>query len=102
MGLPPNIPTLILMVVMWAVVLWLVRKLGARVAVNPSPRAVRSYRLHVAAAISAMVGVTWFSAWLMTDAGGPHWLHALSAPTALVFIAVGAAIAGYAGWLGGP
>jgi hypothetical protein len=49
-----------------------------------------------------MVGVTWFSAWLMTDAGGPYWLHAFSAPTALVFIAVGAAIAGYAGWLGGP
>jgi hypothetical protein len=33
MGLPPIILTLVLMVVMWAVVPWLVRKLGARVAV---------------------------------------------------------------------
>jgi hypothetical protein len=33
---------------------------------------------------------------------GPQWLHALSAPAALIFIAVGAALAGYASWLGGP
>src|SRR6266851_2570411 len=49
-----------------------------------------------------MVGVTWFSAWLISDATGPHWLHSLSLPATVVFLAAGAILAGYAGWVGGP
>jgi len=59
-------------------------------------------RLHTAASISVAVGVTWFIAWFVSDAIGPQWLHSLSLPTALVFIAAGAVLAGYAGWIGGP
>jgi len=99
---PPIILTLALAIALWTVVLRTVRQRRARVAANPSPRAVRSYRLHTAGLMSATVGVTWFSAWLLTDALGPHWLHTLSLPAALVFIAVGAVASGYAGWVGGP
>jgi len=49
-----------------------------------------------------MVGVTWFSVWLITDPTGPDWLHSLALPAAVLFIAVGAIVAGYAGWVGGP
>src|SRR5216683_8332799 len=101
MKLPAILSNLVLILVMWTAVLWLVRERRKRMAIDPSPRAVRSYRLHVAAMISASVGVTWFSAWLMTD-GGPYWLHTLSAPAALIFIAAGAAVAGYASWRWGP
>ena len=48
-----------------------------------------------------MTGVTWFVAWLVSDVVAPHWLHTLSLPAALIFIAVGAVLAGYAGWVGG-
>ena len=92
---------LVIVVALWAAVLWTVRQRRARVAADPSPRGVRSYRLHAAGLMSATVGVTWFFAWLLTDALGPHWLHALSLPAALVFIAVGAVLSGYAGWVGG-
>ena len=87
---------------MWLVVPWAIRQRRARMATTPSPREVRSYHLHNIAVISATVGLTCFSAWLMTDGGGPQWLHALLAPAALTFIAVSAALAAYAGWLGGP
>jgi hypothetical protein len=98
---PPIILTLALAIALWTVVLRTVRQRRARVAADPSPRGVRSYRLHAAGLMSATVGVTWFFAWLLTDALGPHWLHALSLPAALVFIAVGAVLSGYAGWVGG-
>ena len=64
--------------------------------------AVRSRRLHEAAAIAATIGVTCFFAWFITGATGPRWLHTLSVPAALAFIAAGAVVAGYAGWIGGP
>jgi len=73
-----------------------------RVAADPSPRRVRGYRLHTAASISGTVGATWFIAWLVSDAIGPQWLHSLSLPAALLFIVIGAGLAGYAGWVGGP
>ena len=63
---------------------------------------MRSHRLHTVAVLSVTVGVTWFIAWLMSDTIGSHWLHTLSLPAALIFIAVGAGVAGYAGWVGGP
>ena len=93
---------LALMVAVWTVVLRLVHRRRARMAADASPRAVLGYRVHTAAAISAMVGVTWFFAWLITDTIGPHWLHSLSLPASAVFLASGAILAGYAGWLGGP
>jgi hypothetical protein len=86
----------------WLAVLWTLRRRRARLAADPSPREMRSYRLGAGAAICAMAGVTWFVAWLVSDALGPHWLHTLSLPPALILIAVGAVLAGYAGWIGGP
>ena len=102
MRLTPAILIFALMAVMWATILWGVRQHRTRMAADPSSREMRSYWLLSVGVISATVGVTWFCVWLITDAGGPGWLHALSAPAALVFIAIGAAIAGYAAWLGGP
>jgi uncharacterized membrane protein len=99
---PPIILYLALAIAVWTAVLRTVHRRRARVASDPSPRAVRSYRLHYVALISVTVGVTWFFAWLITDAIGPDWLHTLSAPAALIFIAVGAVLSGYAGWVGGP
>jgi len=91
-----DLAELAVVIVMWTVVLWLVRQRRLRVAVDPSPRRIRGYRLHTAASISVAVGVTWFIAWFVSDANGPQWLHSLSLPAALVFIAGGAILAGYA------
>jgi len=85
----PFIGEVAILIACWAAVLW---SLGRR----------RSNRLHTRAAISAMVGATWFVVWLISDATGPHWLHTLSLPAALIFIAAGAVLAGYAGWMVGP
>ncbi len=60
------------------------------------------YRVHTSAAIAAGVGFTWFAAWLITDATGPHRLDSLSLLATAVFLATGAILAGYAGWIGGP
>ena len=98
----PTILTFALIAVMWSTVLWVIRQRRTRLAAEASPREMRGYWLHNVGAISATVGVTWFCVSLVTDAGGPVWLHTLSAPAALVLIAVGAAAAGYAAWLGGP
>jgi hypothetical protein len=98
----PIILELALVIGVWSLVLWLVRVRRARMGDAPSPRAMRSYRAHTAAAIAVTVGVTWFSAWLITDATGPHWLHSLSLPATAVFLAAGTILAGYAGWVGGP
>ena len=38
----------------------------------------------------------------ISDTIGPHWLHTLSLPAAVIFIAVASLVAGYAGWVGGP
>jgi len=89
-------------VVMWVAVLRLLRGRRARLAADASPRARRSHRLHTTASLVVAVGVTWFFVWLATDGLGPAWLHAASLPVALVFIAGGAAVSGYAGWIGGP
>jgi hypothetical protein len=99
---PPIILDLALAIAVWTAVLWTVRQRRARVAADPSPRAVRSYRVHTVALICVTVGVTWFFAWLISDAIGPHWLHTLSLPAALIFVAVGSLLSGYAGWVGGP
>jgi len=99
---PPVLFDLAIVILMWTVVLWLIRQRRLRVAANPSPRRVQGYRLHTAASISVAVGVTWFIAWFVSDTNGPQWLHSLSLPAALLFIAVGAALSGYAGWVGGP
>lgn len=88
-------------VVVWGAVLATMRKRRARMAANPSPEELRSRRLHEVAAMAAMIGVTWFVAWFITDATGPQWLHTLSVPAALAFIVVGAVVAGYAAWIGG-
>jgi hypothetical protein len=93
---------LALIVAVWTGVLMLVLRRRARMAAHASPRAVLGHRLHTAAAISATFGVTCFSAWLISDATGPQWLHSLSLAAAAIFIAIGAVLAGYAGWVGGP
>ncbi len=102
MRLRPIILDLALAIAVWTLVLWTVRQRRARMAADPSPQEVRSYRLHTVAVISATVGVTWFFAWLISDTIGPHWLHTLSLPAAVIFIAVASLVAGYAGWVGGP
>jgi hypothetical protein len=73
----PIIPDVALTVVVWTLLLWLLRTQRARMGDAPSP-------------------------WLMTDTTGPHWLHSLSLPASLLFLAIGAIAAGYAGWIGGP
>ena len=93
---------LVIVIVLWTAVLWTLRRRHARVAANPSPRAVRGHRVHTVAVLCVTVGVTWFIAWLMSDTTGPQWLHAVSLPAALTFIVVGAVVSGYAGWIGGP
>jgi hypothetical protein len=98
----PTILTIALTAAMWIIVPWAIRQRRARMGANPSVRQMRSYRLHNMSVVSAVFGLTWFSAWVLTDGGSPFWLHTLAAPAALVFIAAGAALAGYAGWLGGP
>lgn len=99
---PPIILDVVLVVVLWAAILGTLRQRRKRMAADPSIEAVRSRRLHEAAAISAAIGVTWFFAWFITDPTGPDWLHALSAGAALAFIAASVALAGYAAWVGGP
>lgn len=99
---PPIIVTVAITIAVWAAVLRLAHLRRARVAADTSPRAVLAYRVHTAAMISVTVGFTWFSAWLISDAIGPHWLHSLSLSAAAIFIAVGAVLSGYAGWVGGP
>jgi hypothetical protein len=99
---PPVLFDLAVAIVMWTVVLRLMRQPRLRVAADPSPRRVQGYRLHTAASISVTLGFTWFIAWLVSDAIRPQWLHHMSLPAALLFIAVGAVLAGYAGWVGGP
>jgi hypothetical protein len=89
-------------IALWMIVLVARRQRRLRVAADPSPRRIRGYRLHTAALISVAVGVTSFVAWLVSDAIGHQWLHYLSLPAALLFIALGAALSAYAGWVGGP
>ena len=98
----PIIFDVALTILVWAAVLMALRQHRARVAALSSPDAVRSRRLHEAAAVTATIGVTCFVAWFITGTTGPRWLHALSVPVALAFIAAGAVVAGYAGWTGGP
>lgn len=86
-------------IVVWTVVLRLRRQLRVRVAADPSPREVRSYHLDSAGLLCVTAGFTFFIAWLITDAVGPHWLNALSQPAALILIAIGAALSGSAAWV---
>jgi len=97
----PILLDLALVIVVWTTVLTTLRQQRARAIAPRSRRAVRSARAQTVAAISATVGVTWFVAWLISDALGPHWLHTLSLPAALLFIAAGAVLSGYAGWASG-
>jgi len=101
MSWPPVLFDLAVAIAMWTVVLRLIRQRRMRVVADPSPQRLRGYRLHAAASISVTVGVTWFIAWLVSDAIGPQWLHSLSLPAALLFIVIGAGLSGYAGWVGG-
>lgn len=92
----------VLVVLLWVAVLTVLRQRRARMPADPSPAVVRSGRLHEVAALCATIGVTWFFGWFVTDTTGPPWLHVLSVRAALTFIAVGAVVAAYAGWVGGP
>jgi hypothetical protein len=98
----PILFELAVVIIMWMVVLVFTRQRRQRFMADPSPRQMRGYRLHTAALISVAVGFTWFIAWFVSDTTGPQWLHSLSLPAALVFIAASAVLAGYAGWIGGP
>jgi len=93
---------LTVVILLWTVVVVSTRQRRLRVVADPSPQRMRGYRLHTAALISVAVGVTWFIAWLASDGMGLQWLHSLSLPAALLFIALGAGLSGYAGWVGGP
>ena len=80
---------LAVVILLWTVVLVATRQRRLRVVADPSPQRMRGYRLHTAALISVAVGVTWFIAWLASDGMGLQWLHSLSLPAALLFIALG-------------
>lgn len=95
----PIVLDVAIMIVMWAAVLRLTARRRAQMLPNSLPHKVRGYRYQSAAMISAAIGVTSFVSWLVTDTVGPDWLHAVSAPAALLFIAAAAVSAGYAGWL---
>lgn len=98
----PIILDLALAIVLWVTILGMSRQRRARTAADRAPAPLRSRRLHDVAAILATVGVTWLLAWFVTDATGPRWLHTACVGSAVGFIAVAAAVAGYAGWLGAP
>ncbi len=99
---PPILSTVALTIAVWIAVLGFLRLRHVRMGPAPSARAVRGHRVHTMAAIATTIGVTWFSAWLITDPTGPAWLHSLALPVAMLFIAVGTIVAAYAGWIGGP
>jgi len=98
----PTAATVVVTAAVWVIVLRMLRRRRFRSGADVSARMLRSDRLHNAGVICAAVGFTWFSVWLITDSGSATWLHAVSAPAALIFIALGGVAAGYAGWLGGP
>ncbi len=99
MRLRPLILDFALLIAAWTAVLTVLRRQRARIAADASPREVRSQRLQSAGAISAMVGVTCFVAWLIGDAADLPWLRALSLPATVGFIATGAALTGYGAWI---
>lgn len=96
----PIIFDLGLVAAVWVAVLVTLRRARARMPPDPSSEEMRRRRLEAAAAISATVGFTWFVVWLATDATGPHWVHALSMPVTLTFIAGGAVVAAFT-WAAG-
>ena len=99
----PIILDIVLAALLWAAVLTLLRQRRARRLAATWPLAeARSGRLHEVSALAATIGVTWFLAWFITATTGPSWLHLVSVRAAIVFIVVGAVVAGYAGWVGGP
>ena len=98
---PPILLDLALVIAVWTVVLATLRQQRARATASRSRRVVRSARAQTVAAISATAGVTWFVAWFISDAIGPRWLYTLSLPAGLRFIAAGAVLSGYAGWVNG-
>jgi hypothetical protein len=96
----PIVVDVLLMVVIWTVVLGMLRQWRLRVAAAASGSGRRSYRLQIVASLTATAGITWLLVWFITDTLGPQWLHTLSAEAALTFVAVGAVVFGYAGWIG--
>jgi hypothetical protein len=88
-----------IVIAMWAAVLKVERRWRAGMATDASPREVWSYDLQRGGVISAALGVTFFIVWLISDSTGPHWLHTLSQPAALILIALSAALSGYAAWV---
>jgi hypothetical protein len=90
----PTVVTVFLTAVVWVAVLRMLRRRRARPDADVAARTLRSDRLHNAGVICAAVGFTWFSVWLITDSEAANWLHAVSAPAALVFIALGGVVGG--------
>lgn len=99
MRLLPSMQILALAIAMWTAVVWSNRRYRARMAADSSTGEWRSYRFNRSAMICAAVGVTFFFAWLVTDTPATSWLHALSLPAMVTFIAVAAVLSGYAGWI---
>jgi hypothetical protein len=99
MRLRPLILDFALLIGAWTWVLTVLRRQRARMAGDASPREARSQRLQSAAAISAMVGVTCFVAWLIGDTAELHWLRVLSLPATVGLIAAAAVLSGYGAWI---
>lgn len=99
MRLLPTMQILAVAIAMWTAVVWTSRNYRARMAADSSPGEWRSYRFNRSAMICAAVGVTFFFAWLVTDTAATSWVHALSLPATVTFIAVAAVLSGYAGWV---
>ena len=97
----PIILDLVFTVAVWTLLLWLLRVQRARMGDVPSSERSRATTC-APQRRSLPPSVSPASTWLITDATGPHWLHRLSLPATTIFLASGAILAGYAGWLSGP
>jgi hypothetical protein len=86
-------------VAMWTAVLTIERRWRTTATADASARDVRSYDIQRAAVMCVTVGVTCFIAWLVTDSVGPRWLNNVLPVAALILIAVGAVVSGYAAWM---
>ena len=61
-------------------------------------RVRQSYHLERAALLCVAAGFTFFTAWFMTDALEPRWLHTSSQAAAAIVIAIGGVSFGFGAW----
>jgi uncharacterized membrane protein len=94
----PIVAYVVVVVIAWAVALKLVQR-GRSRSSRATERERRSDGLQNTAVVCATTGLTVFVLWLATDAKGPHWLHALAQPVALLAIGIAAVVSGLSAWV---